>query len=176
MVGDQVGSAPGVREKRSSPLNVAARPATADDLGDLVRLYRLLVTEMREYHPMWELADGLGEPVDEVLELALEDPNTAIYLGVIDDVTLGFILARSEPLLPPATGERIGSIRLVFTEPAAREVGVGEAMLDAILAHLRGRDHRLFDAHVLPGHRLVKNFFESGGFSARSIVMHHRDD
>ena len=75
-----------------------------------------------------------------------------------------------------AAGERIGSIRVVFTEPEAREVGVGEAMLDAILAHLRGSDHRLFDAHVLPGHRLVKNFFESGGFSARSIVMHHRDD
>jgi hypothetical protein len=29
-----------------------------------------------------------------------------------------------------------------------------------------------FDAHVAPGHRLAKNFFESHGFSARRIVMH----
>jgi hypothetical protein len=28
---------------------------------------------------------------------------------------------------------------------------------------------------VLPGHRLAKNFFEQGGFAARSIVMHHAD-
>ena len=157
-------------------MNVAARPATAGDLQELVRLYRLLVAEMREYHRMWELADGLGEPVDEAFELAVEDVDAAIYLGMIDDATVGFILARSEPLLPSAAGERIGSIRLVFTESEAREVGVGEAMLDAVLAHLRASGHRLFDAHVLPGHRLVKNFFESGGFSARSIVMHHRDD
>jgi hypothetical protein len=40
---------------------------------------------------------------------------------------------------------------------------------------LRQRGISLFDAYVLPGHRLVKNFFEAGGFSARSIIMHHDD-
>ena len=155
---------------------VGARVATSDDLGELVRLYRRLTVEMSEYHRMWELADGLPEPVDEAIAEGLQDPDTFIYLGTIDDVIFGFILARSEPLLAPVATERVGSIRLVFTEPEAREVGVGEAMLDAILTGLRTAGHRLFDAHVLPGHRLVKNFFESGGFAARSIVMHHRDE
>jgi len=157
-------------------MNVAARPATTEDLEELVRLYRLLAAEMHEYHRMWELADGLSEPVSEALRSALADPDTAIYLGTIDDVVFGFIIGRSEPLLPQAHGQRIGSIRFVFTELSAREVGVGETMRDALLADLRSRGLSLFDAHVLPGHRLVKNFFESGGFSARSIVMHHRDD
>ncbi|MGZ5383737.1 MAG: GNAT family N-acetyltransferase [Acidimicrobiia bacterium] len=157
-------------------MNVAARPASMGDLEDLVRLYRLLADEMREYHPMWELADGLAEPVIDSLRDGLQDRDTVIYLGTIDDVIFGFILARSESLLAQAQGERIGSIRFVFTEQAARQVGIGESMRDAILEELRGRGLRLFDAHVLPGHRLVKNFFESGGFSARSIVMHHRDD
>jgi len=157
-------------------MNVVARPATTDDLDELVRLYRLLAAEMREYHRMWELADGLTEPVIDALRQALQDHDTVIYLGMIDDAVFGFILGRSEPLLAQAQGERIGSIRFVFTEQEAREVGVGEAMRDALLEEFRGRGLRLFDAHVLPGHRLVKNFFESGGFSARSIVMHHRDD
>ena len=156
-------------------MNVSARPAGPDDLGELVRLYRLLAAEMREYHRMWEPADGLPEPIEEALRHELENPATTIYLGTIDDIAFGFILARSEPLLPPASEKRIGSIRFVFTEPEAREVGVGEAMREAILERLRADDHHLFDAHVLPGHRLVKNFFESGGFAARSIVMHHRD-
>ena len=155
---------------------VAARSATAEDLPELVRPYRLLAAEMREYHSMWELADGLPEPVEAALAAALEDENTAVYLGTIDGVAFGFILGRSEPLLPQAGGERIGSIRFVFTEADAREVGVGEAMREALLQDLRDRGLRRFDAHVLPGHRLVKNFFESGGFSARTIVMHHRDD
>ena len=156
-------------------MNVVARPATTDDLDELVRLYRLLAAEMREYHRMWELADGLTEPVVDALRQALQDHDTVIHLGTIDDAVFGFILGRSEPLLAQAQGERIGSIRFVFTEQEAREVGVGEAMRDALLEEFRGRGLRLFDAHVLPGHRLVKNFFESGGFSARSIVMHHRD-
>ncbi len=156
-------------------MNVVARPATTDDLDELVRLYRLLAAEMREYHRMWELADGLTEPLIDALRHALQDHDTVIYVGTIDDAVFGFILGRSEPLLAQARGERIGSIRFVFTEKEAREVGVGEAMRDALLEEFRGRGLRLFDAHVLPGHRLVKNFFESGGFSARSIVMHHRD-
>jgi GNAT superfamily N-acetyltransferase len=138
-------------------------------------MYRRLAEEMSEYHPMWGRADGLSEPIGEALRSILDDPSATIYLGLIDDLPFGFILARSEPMLPQAGGERIGVIRLVFTEPEAREVGVGETMLEALLADLRDAGHRLFDAHVLPGHRLVKNFFESGGFSARSIVMHHRD-
>jgi ribosomal protein S18 acetylase RimI-like enzyme len=155
---------------------VAAQRATVEDLPELVRLYRLLAAEMREYHNMWELADGLPEPVEAALAAALDDENTAVYLGTIDGLAFGFILGRSEPLLAQAGGERIGSIRFVFTEADAREVGVGEAMREALLQDLRDRGLRRFDAHVLPGHRLVKNFFESGGFSARTIVMHHRDD
>lgn len=157
-------------------MRIGARPAITDDLEELVRLYRLLAAEMRNYHRMWEIADGLAEPVTETLRDALQDGDTLVYLGTIDDVPFGFILGRSEPMLTQAGDERIGSIRFVFTELEAREVGVGEVMRDAILEQFRSTGHRLFDAHVLPGHRLVKNFFESGGFSARSIVMHHRDE
>jgi hypothetical protein len=64
----------------------------------------------------------------------------------------------------------------VFVEFEAREVSVGEVMRDYVLEEMRSRGISKFDAHVLPGHRLVKNFFEAGGFSARSIVMHHDDN
>ena len=79
-------------------------------------------------------------------------------------------------MLPQADGEEICSIRLVFVELEAREVSVGEVMRDLVLEEMRARGISKFDAHVLPGHRLVKNFFEAGGFSARSIVMHHDDN
>jgi hypothetical protein len=48
-------------------------------------------------------------------------------------------------------------------------------MIQIVLAEFRASGHRLFDARVSPGHRLAKNFFESNGFSARLIVMHHAD-
>jgi GNAT superfamily N-acetyltransferase len=128
---------------------------------------------MAQYSDMWEVADGLAEPVDDQLQAALADPDTHVYLGEIDGVPFGFTLARVESLLPQADGRRIGSFRLVFVDHDAREVGLGEALRDTAMEDLKALGITRFDAHVLPGHRLVKNFFESGGFSARSIVMHH---
>lgn len=155
-------------------MEVSARPATGDDLTFLLSMYRELEKEMVALHVMWPLADGLPEPVDQALAAVLEDPEAMVYMGAIDGYPFGFLVARVETLLPQAE-ERIGSIRLVFVEMEAREVGVGEAMRKLALEDMRSLGLRRFDAHVLPGHRLVKNFFEAGGFAARSIIMHHAD-
>ena len=155
---------------------VDARHATTDDIEDLVRLYRGLESEMTDLHPMWPLADGLNEPVADSLRDLLADPDTTVLIGQIDGYPFGFLVARVEGLLAQAGDVRVGAIRLVYVDEAAREVGVGEIMRDMAVGALRERGIARFDAHVLPGHRLAKNFFESGGFSARAIIMHHDDD
>jgi ribosomal protein S18 acetylase RimI-like enzyme len=106
----------------------------------------------------------------------IEDDQTVVLVGEIEQITFGFLLARVEPTLTQGKGEMIGAIRLIYVEPEAREVAVGEAMRDRALEMFRERGISRFDAHVLPGHRLAKNFFEAGGFSARSIIMHHDDN
>jgi GNAT superfamily N-acetyltransferase len=157
-------------------VNVTARTATDSDLDTLTRLYRSLESEMVALHTMWPVADGLDEPVRDSFATALADPDTVVLIGEIDDYPFGFLLARVERLLAQSDGGRVGAIRLIFVDHDAREVAVGETMRETALATLRGRGITRFDAHVLPGHRLVKNFFESGGFSARSIIMHHDDN
>lgn len=154
---------------------VSARPATRDDIAELGRMYRALTEEMSALSPLWPLADGLADPVDTTLADMITHPDTVSFVGELDGVVVGFLVARIEPMLPQAEGAAIGAIRLVFVDHEAREVGVGEAMLAAAIEALRHRGVTVFDAHVLPGHRLVKNFFESGGFKARSIVMSRRD-
>jgi ribosomal protein S18 acetylase RimI-like enzyme len=128
---------------------------------------------MKALHYMWPKADGLAEPVEDSFRRLLHDPLALVVVGSIDGQCLGFLVARISELLPP--GEQIATIELVFVSLEAREVGVGEAMLDLALSHLRERGLQRFDARVLPGHRLAKNFFEAGGFAARSILMHHAD-
>jgi GNAT superfamily N-acetyltransferase len=156
-------------------MKVAARTAQPTDLESLVALYRRLEKEMTDLHPMWPRTDGLAEPVRESWAKAITEPATQVVVGEIDAVPVGFILAVVEVSLPQAGHEEIGVIRLVFTEHEAREVGVAEVMRDTVLEEFRRRGITKFDAHVLPGHRLAKNFFEASGFSARSIVMHHDD-
>ncbi|HEU4895926.1 MAG TPA: GNAT family N-acetyltransferase [Acidimicrobiia bacterium] len=157
-------------------MRVGARPAGPEDLGTLESLYRSLQREMEGLHAMWPLADGLDEPVAESLRSALDDDNTIVLIGEVDGYPFGFLMARVEPLLDQAGGESIGAIRLIYVDQEAREVAIGEEMREVALGMLRERGITKFDAHVLPGHRLAKNFFESGGFSARSIIMHHDDE
>ncbi len=157
-------------------MNVTARPATPDDLAVLEALYRSLEVEMTALHAMWPVADGLDEPVADSFREALDEPDTVLLIGEIDGYPFGFLMARVERLLAQADGEQVGAIRLIFVESDAREVAVGEEMREMALEILRDRGITKFDAHVLPGHRLAKNFFEAGGFSARSIIMHHDDE
>ena len=157
-------------------MNVSARLATPEDVPTLETFYRRLEEEMTALHTMWPVADGLDEPVSESLLDALDDPETIVVIGEIEGYPFGFLLAREERLLAQADGERVGALRLIYVDQDAREVAVGEAMRDLVLTMLRERGITRFDAHVLPGHRLAKNFYEAGGFSARSIIMHHDDN
>lgn len=157
-------------------MKVTARRASADDIGALESLYRSLEREMMSLHAMWPIADGLDEPVSGAFTQALDDPDTVVLIGEIDGYPFGFLMARVERLLAQADGELVGAIRLIYVDQEAREVALGEVMRDLVLEVLRGRGITKFDAHVLPGHRLAKNFFEAGGFAARSIIMHHDDE
>ena len=157
-------------------MNVAARPAVPGDIPEILRLYRLLEAEMTPLEHIWPAASGIPAPPEKWLSARMADPEATVLIGEIDGVPFGFLVGIREELPPQAAGRRIGAVRYVFTQLEAREVGVAEAMLTAYLAGERAAGITLFDAHVTPGHRLTKNFFESNGFSARSIVMHHDDD
>ncbi len=155
---------------------VASRRATADDIPVLVDLYGPARDEQAALREAWPIADGLAEPVAEAFAEILEDAESMLAVGTIDDVVFGFIWAQLEDLLPQADGERIGVIRLVYVTERARMVAVGEAMLEVALGWLREVGISKFDAIVSPGHRFAKNFFESAGFKARRITMYHDDN
>lgn len=124
---------------------------------------------------IWALADGLPSPVDQSFRSQIADRGSEVYVGEYDAVPVGFLVWRQHELLPQAAGATVGVVELIYTDPGARRVGVGEAMIDRFLDDASARGIRVFDAIVPPGHRHAKNFFESNGFKARRIVM-HRDD
>lgn len=156
-------------------MNIASRPATTDDIDTLVVLYRELEKEQAALRPMWPFADGVPEPAGSAFTDILDAPDSQLVIGELDGAPLGFAWGRIEELLPQADGRRVGVVRLIHTVYAARGVGIGDAMVEHLLAGFRREGLHLFDARVSPGHRHAKNFFEAHGFSARLIVMHHDD-
>jgi ribosomal protein S18 acetylase RimI-like enzyme len=156
-------------------MDVAARPATADDVARILELYGPAEVEQIELREAWGIADGLADPPGERLVGILGSERETLIVGTIDDLVFGFLWAVIDDLLPQAGGEQIGVIKMIYVEDDARMVGIAEAMLAEIMAWFAAYELKRFDAIVSPGHRLAKNFFESAGFKARRITMYRRD-
>lgn len=149
----------------------SARRADADDLPSLVAL---LADEHAELGAerggaMW-VADAAA-PTAERLTTDLADPGSLVLAGLIDEVVLGVLTARLVDA--PGVG-RVATIDDLYVEPAAREVGVGAAMLEAVAAWAVAHGCAALEATVLPGTRQAKNFFEAHGLVARAIRVHRR--
>ena len=147
------------------------RPAEPDDIPRIAALARELHAELAEIRggALWAAQDGRSEPLDATLTALLDDRDTHVVVGLIDDVIVGFGILVFETL---STGEALGRITELFVEPPARAIGVGESMTDALLELAKARRCVGVDALALPGHRATKNFFEDQGFTARALVMH----
>ena len=156
-------------------MDISQRPATPEDLDRIVEMYGPAEVEQVELRDAWGIADGIAAPQRDSLAAMLDDPDSHVVVGAIDGVVFGFAVARLEDLLPQAAGERVGVIHQIFVEEPARMVGVAEAMLAGAMEWFRSRGIKRFDAIVSPGHRLAKNFFESGGFKGRRITMYRHD-
>lgn len=149
----------------------AVRPATAADLS---RLAELAAAGIAELAPMkggrvWSAREARQRPYADSIGADLADPHARVVVGTIDGTVMGYGVARVEVL---ADGSRLGVIDDLFVEEGARGVGVGEAMIDDLVAWCLAQGVIGIDAMALPGHRATKNFFEGSGFTARQLVMH----
>ena len=149
----------------------AARLASSDDLPRLVELARAAIAELRSTKggELWARHEARAEPVEQSLVADLTDDHTLVLAGTIDDAVVGYAVAATEAL---HDGSVLARVTDLYAEPEAREVGVGEMLLDAVIAWATEQGCVGVDSLVLPGNRETKNFFESFGLVARAIVVH----
>lgn len=155
----------------------SVRLATTADAGLVTALCREAVAELRPNRggDVWSRFEARPEPFDDAILDHLEDPDKVAYLGLVDDAVVGYALAQFREL---HDGERILVVSDIYVVPGGREVGIGELLLEELLAVARKRGAVGIDAFVLPGDRAAKNFFESHGMKARALLVHRslRDD
>ena len=147
------------------------RLATAEDLGALEEFAAQAVEEQVENRggAIWSRRETRNQPYMVSLEAALNDPDQDLWVGLIDEAAVGYAVARAEIL---RTGEILGIVSDLWVEPAAREVG-GEALINEIIGWCKERGCIGIDSMALPGNRATKNFFETFGFKARLLTVHH---
>lgn len=149
----------------------ACRPATAADVDRLTELAEQAVEELRGGRggAVWARAEARQPPYGPELARQIAATDHCVLAGTIDGTVMGYGVARVQ-VLPD--GGRLGVVDDLYTEPGAREVGLGEALMNELVAWCREQGCFGVDSLALPGDRHTKNFFESFGLVARAIVVH----
>ncbi len=118
---------------------------------------------------MWARREARAELDVAALRPLIDDTDRCAFVGNIDGTTIGVATAHIDHLLD---GGLLAVVDELFVEAGAREVSVGEMLMDAVVAWATERGCFGIDATVLPGNRETKNFFETFGLTARAIVVH----
>lgn len=148
-------------------MQVGARPATTADIAVLDELAGTASAELLAMKggSLYSRREARSRPLEDLLL----DDDSIVAAGTIDDAVVGFAAATAELL---RDGSRLAVISDIFVEAEAREVGVGEALIDEVVSWARALGCVGLDSVVLPGNRASKNFFETFGLTARAIVVH----
>lgn len=145
--------------------------ATTADLPVLVEFWQMAVSDLDGQRGGVLLAGSLvvPDPPEDDLRAAVGDEDRLLVLGSTDNADVGFASAHIDRM----RREPVGVVDIVFVEPSARQIGVGEVVLNLVVAWCAERGCVGVDAPALPGNRAAKAFFEGHGFVARLLVMHH---
>ena len=147
------------------------RPATPADLPRLAELAREAVAELRVGRggEVWARHQGRADPIEARLAVEVTDPDHRVVVGPVDGTVMAYGVARVDVL---RDGGRLGVVSDLYTEAGARELGIGELMMQALVDWCTEAGCFGVDSLALPGDRHTKNFFESFGLVARAIVVH----
>ncbi len=144
-----------------------ARPDELDAVVDLAMLGRAELIETRG-GPMWARREGRALPMGPGIDAAIHATDCCVLVGTIDDTPVGYAITEIREMHDGAT---VGVITDIYVHPDARGVGVGEHLLNAIVSWATGAGCAALDSLALPGNRATKNFFETFGMKARSLVV-----
>jgi ribosomal protein S18 acetylase RimI-like enzyme len=147
------------------------RRANPQDLGRVAVLATDAIAELEPTKggAVWARREARPLPVEGSLAADLASEDHEMVVGTLDDVVLGYGVARVERL---RDGSLLGVVEDLYVDPGARDLSLGEVMMDHLLAWCAERGCFGVDSLALPGNRATKNFFERFGLVARAIVVH----
>ena len=145
------------------------RPARQDDRAACVALVSQALADVATMRGGAMFAGGAT--VDELLARwqAPDRTDAILYVGEFHHAPVG--LAAATTFTRHGTAARSGRIECCYVEEGARGVGVGTALMEAVVAWCTQKGCADIDALALPGDRHSKQRLEAAGFTARLLVL-----
>jgi GNAT superfamily N-acetyltransferase len=144
-------------------MNETVRPTESRDLGWFVefdRAQRLAALDQRggpEMVAAWPTRSHAD------WQTLLNEPTAALFTAEIDAQPVGYAVSQLRA--------DVVVVERIFVEAGFRELGLGDAMLEALMAWGRACDAQAIEALALPGDRETKNMFERYGVKARALIV-----
>ena len=143
------------------PIVRLADEADCDELARLEALAREAIRDVRGG------ALRLGEcpPIEDWTALVGDD-DTRVFVGTLDDAVVAYMV------LVLRSRRNRGDVTHVYVEQEARELGLGDTMVEHAIATVREAGLEGIESVALPGDRETKNLFERAGLTARLITVY----
>ncbi len=145
-------------------MDPVVRRATINDINDLARLQLLARQGIEDVRGG---ALRLAEcPVVTDWNPLIDDTHVVVVVGTLDDSVMSYAVMHLS-----AANNR-GIITHAFVEVEARELGLGDTMVEHFIAAVRSAGLGGIEAVALPGDRETKNMFERAGLTARKLTVY----
>jgi GNAT superfamily N-acetyltransferase len=148
-----------------------ARPAEEADLVVVTGLLTAALTGGRTQRGGATLL-GTQQPGELVTRWTSGATTAALYVGEFHGAVVG--LAAATTFTRTGASALSGRIECCYVEEEARGVGVGTALMDAVVTWCGERRCRDIDALALPGDRSSKQRLEAAGFVARLLTLNRQ--
>jgi GNAT superfamily N-acetyltransferase len=148
-----------------------ARPAEHADLVVAAQLLTAALSTTRSHRGGATL---LGSYTPDELLARWRSGESTLHVGEFHHAVVG--VAAATTFTRPGAAGLSGRIECCYVEEGARGVGVGTALMEAVVAWCGDRHCRDIDALALPGDRSSKQRLEAAGFVARLLTLNRRLD
>ncbi len=159
----------------SSPVpELEVRSAGHPDRDDILALLDAAAAEIAPNRGGADLLaerDASPAPRLDQVERVIGGSGHMVMVGCLDTVVVAIAIGHVERR--PWPGDA-AVVDVLYVDARAREIGVGEALLEAVMRWAIDSRCASVDAEALPGDRATKNFFETFGLVARKLVVSRR--
>jgi len=121
----------------------------------------------RKGFALWNQIDSVGDAPVTAFHEFISNDRKEIVIGEYESYPLGYMLLELVTIGPDIAT----NIHEVFVHSDAREVGIGEAIMNFTIDWSRANGSSLLIGRTFPGDRATKNYFERFHITARLIEV-----
>lgn len=145
-------------------LDVTIRSATADDISNIVSLWRELMGFHEELDPYFATADDGAERMAEWITTCIGDEEHIVLIADADSEPAGYIVAGFSQRPPVMRDRDIAMIYDLSVTQRLRRQGIGERLVREALLKIEERGVKLVEVSYVVDNEQSSSFWPKMGF------------